>query len=230
MNFGIVYYTNNKLDPFIMETVQKQILKSKIPVVSVSLVPIEFGRNIVLKAESSKLTMFKQILLGLEDSHADIIFFCEHDVLYHLTHFEFVPARDDVYYYNNNVYKVRYPDGKAITYICNQTSGLCAYRKLLLKHYQERVRRVELEGYSNQMGYEPGTHNREGRVDDFKAETWWGYYPNIDIRHDKNLTPSRWTKDEFRNSKFTVGFKEVTSVPGWGEVADEKIVEILKNV
>jgi hypothetical protein len=213
-----------------MEVVQKQIIKSGLPIVSVSLSPINFGTNIILSAESGHLTMFKQILAGLTISREDVIFFCEHDVLYHMSHFDFIPPRKDIYYYNENVYKVRYPDGKALTYLCNQTSGLCAYRELLLKHYEERVRRVELEGYSNEMGFEPGTHNRASRVDDFKAKSWMSKYPNIDIRHDKNLTPSRWKKDQFRNKKFTAGWKEVTEVPGWGKVSDGKIVDIMKGL
>jgi hypothetical protein len=230
MNFGIVYYTNNHVDSLIMEAVQKQILKSGLPVVSVSLSPIDFGNNIVLDAKSGHLTMFRQILAGLQASVADVIFFCEHDVLYHPSHFDFIPLRNDVYYYNENVYKVRYLDGKALTYLCNQTSGLCAYRELLLDHYCKRVNRVICEGYSTEMGFEPGTHARTGRVDDFKAESWMSEYPNIDIRHDKNLTPSRWKKEQFRNKKFTKGWQEVTEVPGWGEVSNGKIVDILKGV
>jgi hypothetical protein len=230
MDFGIVYYTNNKIDPYIMVAVQKQLFKIGLPIVSVSLFPLCFGDNIVISGQSGHLTMFRQILAGLEHIQTEVVFFCEHDVLYHLSHFDFVPIRDDIYYYNENVTKVRYPDGKAVTYFCNQTSGLCAYRELLLNHYRERVRRVEINKYSNEMGFEPGTHNRAGRVDDFKAESWRSKYPNIDIRHNNNLTPTRWKKEQFRNQKFTNGWKEVTYVSGWGNVLDGKIVEILKNV
>ena len=227
MDFGIVYYTNNRLDPLIMRAAQRQILKSRLPVVSVSLTFLDFGSNIVYRGEPGYLTMFRQILAGLQASRADIVFFCEHDVLYHPSHFDFIPPCKDVYYYNENVYKVRYPDGKALTYLCQQTSGLCAYRELLLSHYRERVERVELEGYTRAIGFEPGTHNRPERIDDYKAESWMSAYPNIDIRHEYNLTPSRWRKDQFRNQRFTEGWQEVTSVPGWGEVANGKIMEIL---
>jgi hypothetical protein len=228
MDSGIVYYTNNRLDPGVMGAAQRQILKAGLPIVSVSLSPLDFGENHVVMAEPGYLTMFRQILTGLEASTAEVIFFCEHDILYHLSHFDFIPGRQDIYYYNENVYKVRYPDGKAVTFLCKQTSGLCAHRELLLKHYRERVRRVELEGYTREMGFEPGTHNRAARVDDCKAERWMSDYPNIDIRHNANLTPSRWRKDQFRNQQFTEGWQEATSVPGWGEVANGKIVEVIK--
>ena len=228
-NSSIVYYTDNRLDPVIMAAVQRQILKAGLPVVSVSLRPLFFGDNIALDAEPGVLTMFRQILTGLSMSTAEWIFFCEHDVLYHPSHFDFTPPRDDVYYYNEYVYKVRYPDGKAITYLCNQVSGMCASRTLLLEHYRERVRRVNREGWSQEIGYEPGTHNRDARIDDKKAAGWRSEYPNIDIRHEHNFTRSRWRKDQFRNQRFTAGWEEVDAVPGWGEVANGKIKDILQN-
>ena len=51
--------------------------------------------------------MFKQILAGLEALDTDIVFFCEHDVLYYPSHFDFRPLKKDVIYYNTNVWKVR---------------------------------------------------------------------------------------------------------------------------
>ncbi|MBU2051242.1 MAG: glycosyltransferase, partial [Gammaproteobacteria bacterium] len=48
---GIVYYTDNRLDPEIMAACQRQISKSGLPIVSVSLKPIDFGENIVLDLE-----------------------------------------------------------------------------------------------------------------------------------------------------------------------------------
>jgi hypothetical protein len=169
---GIVYYTDNRLDPLIAQAVQRQIRKASLPVVSVSLAALDLGTNIVMSGIRGPLTMFRQILAGLEASKAEIIFFCEHDVLYHPTHFDFIPLRRDVYYYNENIYKVEYPGGHGLFYFCQQTSGLCSYRKLLVEHYRERVRRVEQDGYSMAMGFEPGTHNRPERVDKYMALSW----------------------------------------------------------
>ena len=101
---------------------------------------------------------------------------------------------------------------------CRQTSGLCAYRDFLIEHYTKRIAIVEEIGYSRKMGFEPGTHNRKERVDDYKSDTWESELPNIDIRHNKNLTPNRWSKDKFRNKKFTKGWKEAKKIPGWGSL------------
>ncbi len=200
---GIVFYTDNQLKLTIAHKVQNQLRKisetTQIPIISVSLKPMpHFGnKNIHLPLERSFLTMFKQILAGLEASKADVIFFCEHNILYDPSHFDFTPSKKIVYYYNTNVWKVRLDDGYAAHYDVQQTSGLCAYRDLLIAHYKERIRRIEADWdnlshhkmgrYRFLMGFEPGTHNKPERIDDFKAENWQSKIPNIDIRHGNNL-------------------------------------------
>lgn len=165
----------------------------------------------------SPLMMFRQILAGLEALTTDVAFLIEHDVLYHPSHFQFTPPNREQVFYNEHVYKVRASDGHALRYWCNQTSGLCADRKLLVEHYRKRVDLVEMHGYSSAMGYEPGTHRREGRVDDLTCASWRSEFPNIDIRHDNNLSPSRWRKEQFRNQRYTDGWLETDDVPGWGQ-------------
>lgn len=218
---GILYYTDNRLNVRIAKRVQKQLESIGLPITSVSLKPMpHFGNNIHLPLKRGYLTMAKQILAGLKAMDAEYVFFCEHDVLYHPTHFHFNPEKNDVYYYNTNVWKVR-QDGLAVrTDDCRQLSGLCANREFLVKHFTERVRRIEQDGFSRKMGFEPGTHNRKERIDDFKSERWESEYPNIDIRHDNNLTDSRWSPDEFRNEKYTKGWQEstISELSGWDEL------------
>ena len=161
--------------------------------------------------------MAKQILAGLEAMDTDVVFFCEHDVMYHPTHFDFIPPTRDVYYYNLNVWKLNAETGHAITYITKQLSGLCAYRDILVEHYRERVRRIETEGFSRKMGFEPGSHTRAERVDDRTSDVWHSEFPNVDIRHDKNLTQNRWSQSEFRNPRSCQGWTESDRIPGWGK-------------
>lgn len=239
---GVVYYTHGVGDQTILNACKKQIQKGmkKKHIVSVSNKPLEWGKNVVLDLVPGYLTLAKQILLGLQNSTADVIFFCEHDVLYHPSHFNFVPLRKDVIYYNTNVWRVRYSDGHAL--YCNnlrQLSGLVAYRDILIKHYEKRVQlleqyiaehgEAELSSYVRAMGFEPGTHNREERVDDLSCDNYLSQFPNIDIRHDTNLTPSRWSKDQFRNQKFTDGWTEADEVPGWG-VTKNRMPELLSSI
>lgn len=225
---GIIYYTDNQLPLKIAKAVQKQLKTTGLPVVSASLKPMEhMGTNIHIRAERGYLTMFKQILAALEASTTDIVFFCEHDVLYHQSHFDFVPPRKDVFYYNVNVWKVRIEDGHALwVNNCRQVSGICVYRETAIQHYKERIAIVERDGYSRNMGFEPGTRTI-WRISDkapagrfptrFKNEMYLAPFPNIDIRHEKNLTKNRWSPDQFRNQKNVEGWTETTidKLPGW---------------
>ena len=222
---GVVYYTDNRPDPKLLEDCRRQLRKAfSGPVAAVSINgPVSFDgfQSIQLDLERGYLTMFKQILAGLEASDADIVFFAEHDVLYHPSHFEFTPPRNDTFYYNRNVWKVDAATGRALHYDCDQTSGLCAYRQLLLDHYRVRVARVERDGYSMRIGFEPGTRSTaRGGVDDRPSSHWFSVLPNVDVRHDKNLTPTRWSKEQFRNQKYTTGWTEAEVVPGWGRPQD----------
>lgn len=237
---GILFYTDNQLNLRIARRVQKQLLGAGLPITSVSLKPMSFGNNIHLPLKRGYLTMAKQILRGLESMTEDIIFFCEHDVLYHPSHFDFAPEKEDVFYYNTNVWRVRLSDGHGIrTNDCRQLSGLCAYKSTLLRHYRKRVALLEAyweelelqypshEGreqvfnrYVRAMGFEPGTHNRAERVDNLPSDRWESKVCNIDIRHDTNSTPSRWDPSQFRNAKFTEGWQEAIYIPGWGKLED----------
>jgi len=233
MKTGAIYYSDCQLDPKIMSACQRQILKGikEENIVSCTLKPVNFGQNIVLPLQRGYLTYFKQILTALEASDSDIIRFLEHDVLYHSSHFEFTPAKKDVYYYNTNFWRLRIDDGHAVSYDTAQVNMICAYRELLVQNYRERVRRCEeyldsnsrvgegksFSSFVRKMGFEPGTHNREERVDMNKADRWQSAYPNIDIRHGHNLTASRWSQDQFRNQKNCQRWKETTAdkIIGW---------------
>lgn len=219
---GIIYYTHGVGDTNLIEACRRQLTKGMKPkhIVSISTESLDFGKNLVLPRlkDAGFLDMFTRIIMGLEASTADIIFFCEHDVLYHPSHFDFIPPEKDKYYYNTNIWRVRAEDGFSLyTNNLQQLSGLCAYRETLLTHYRKRLKMIYEKGFSNAQGFEPGTHGREERIDDLKAESYQSQYPNLDIRHATNSTPSRWKKEEFRNQKYTEGWteKNIIELDGW---------------
>jgi hypothetical protein len=206
---SLLFYTDNRLDPEIASAVQWQLRKVDLPIVSVSLAPLAFGDNVVLPLTRGPATMFRQILTGLEHTTADIVFLVEHDCLYHPTHFEFTPPNREQFCYNTWVFKVCAETGRSLHYRANQVSGVCAYRDLLLEFYRERVAQVEREGFSRKLGFEPAIRGRYPVL-------WQSHWPNIDIRHGDNLTPTRWRQDQFRRKSSIVGWTEADGVPGWG--------------
>jgi hypothetical protein len=231
---GCCYYSDCRPEPVILETVRRQLDRVRPgPIYSVTLAQVSLPdgwRGHVLEQERGYLTMFRQILAGLERLDTDYAFLVEHDVLYHPSHFDFTPPTKDKVFYNQNVWKLCAETGRALHYLCSQTSGLCAARELLIEHYRKRVVAVEANGFSRRNGFEPGTRQlRHGGFDDLGHDVWMSAAPNIDIRHDKNLTQNRWRKDQFRDQKYTAGWTESGVIPSWGQTIG-RFPEFLQEV
>jgi glycosyltransferase involved in cell wall biosynthesis len=218
---GVLYYTCNSHDLTLELAARNNLRRSTNghELGCVALKRTDFGDwTIVLDREKSGGTMHYQILAGLERSSADYVFLCESDVLYHPSHFDFVPPDDSVIYYNTNVWRVRYSDGHAVrTANLQQVSGICANRKLLLDHYR---RRVDLIAANNgvfdvkRMAYEPGTRGKFGHE---KIANWESEFPNLDITgHGQTLTTPHFSIDSFRNKKYAEGWMETDQqIEGW---------------
>lgn len=225
MNKGIIYYTDNRLPEPMFSIVQKEILKASLPILSVSLHPIDFGKNIVLDLRPGITTLNRQILVGLEASTAETVFFCEHDVLYHPSHFDFTPRQDTISYYNTNVWRWDYPKDRLITYdFVRSLSGLCINRQLAISYYRERIERIEKNGWTDtsrepgwarKMGHEPG--KMKNSIPSNLCEHWRSEYPNIDIRHNGTITRRKCNLSDFKHPPSAESWKETTldNIPGW---------------
>ena len=227
MDKGVVYYTDNRINNPIRSAVRDSIKASGLPITSCSLKAIRFGDNIVVEGERSYPTMVKQILTALEHSKAKYVFFCEHDVLYHPSHFEFTPPTDDLYYYNINNWRWDYPKDRAIQYDgLTSLSMMCCNRELAIRHYRLRTKYILDHGlhkersreprWARRFGYEPGTKRiRRGGITDEKHETWRSEFPNIDIRHKRTFSQPKTTLDSFKH--LPKNWKEVTlkEIPYW---------------
>jgi len=198
LSSGILYYTDNQINMKLAKTCRIYIKESGLPITSVSLKKMDFGRNIHLHLKRGRETMFKQILAGLEAMTEDIIFFCEHDVIYHKSHFDFIPPSKDKFYYNNNNWRVR-DDGFAVKFDHDSTSQMCAYRELLIEEY----RKIVAQGKDYKGSYEPGTRDK-------RSDRWESAEANLDIRHTNNLTENRWSTDKFRNKATCQNWQEST--------------------
>jgi hypothetical protein len=221
---GIIYYSHGLVEDKIKYLVQSSIISSNLPITSVSLSPINFGHNIVLEEEPGVITMFRQIYMALLHSQTKYVFYCEHDVLYHPSHFDFTPPEDDVYYFNKNNWRWDYPNDKLIRYTELQSlSGMCVNRLLALAHYKKRLDRINKKGYeegrdphwARKMGYEPGRPTRKGGLEDCKIGEWRSEFPIIDIRHENTITKRKCQLSAFHYPP--TGWEEITlnDVEGW---------------
>lgn len=185
---GIIYYTDNEV---YFQSVIDSITDSGLPIVSCSLKPMSLGKNIVVNMKRGREAYLKQIITALEASEADYIFMCEHDVIYPPSHFEFEPKEDKIYF-NTNVWKWKYGTDIVVwTDDLQQVSGMSGYRETLLKYYKKK----KPDGH-----YEP-----KENTENYKSAA-----PLIDIRHNKNLTLSKWSPADFRNKKYAKGWKVST--------------------
>jgi len=217
MTTGIIYYTSNRLKHEIKEGCWRQLQKSGLPITVNDTVVDKIGA----------LSMFKQIFDCLQRAKETYVFFCEHDILYHPSHFEFVPPKDDTFYYNVNVWRWDYYTRKVITYDHHASvSGLCVNRELALEFYRNRIKIIEERGYdrlptfgnpvwARSMGYEPGKFNKEG--ESAKKEEWRSEYPNIDIRHTRSMTPPKLDPAGFKRPPANWREDVIENLPGWNE-------------
>lgn len=210
---GIIFFTDNRLNLKIAHAVQKQLKNIGLPIVSSSLKPMTFGdKNMVTNGERGYHTYFKQIVAALETSTEEIVFFCEHDVLYPHSHFEFTPPTKDKFYYNQNWVKTEWINGltsRSVAWDADQVSGLVCYRELALDWYRKKLAEYESvgrEGFDRK--FEPGSG--------VNSEAWRSKEPYADIRQPHALTKNKWSLADFRDKTTAKNFREA-QYPEWAK-------------
>lgn len=225
---GIIYYTHNqRLDEPIVSKVREYIAKAELPIVSVSLQPIDFGENFVLKNKHKGVyTLALQIITALEHATTDFVFFCEHDVLYHPSHFDFTPPSSDTFYYNTHVIRWRFHSTKTVFHsdMISQ-SGLCCNRKIALQFYYEYKTFLEKNtdiaagrqtSIVRNLGFEPGAStNGKYNFKTYAYDTWKSICPNIDIRHRFCFTNRKTEKDQLSRIPHDWTESTIDKVPCW---------------
>jgi len=225
---GVIFYTDSRIREPIKSVVMDLIKESGLPIVSCSLnKPLDFGKNIVFEGQRSYPTYIHQIRTALENHNAKYVFFCENDVLYPPSHFTFVPPKDDIFYYNENVWRWWIKIDTAITYDrMLPLSCMCANREFALEHYKSRERHIKKVGldkfrsreprWARLWGYEPGTKpRRRGGFSDDKFDTWRSEIPVIDIRHKGTFTSVKATIDSFKHKPKNWQEIPIDEIPGW---------------
>lgn len=224
---GIIYYTDSQIKEPIRSLVMESIQKSGLPIVSCSLKPLNFGKNVVVRGERGYATMMRQIITALENSDCKNVFFCEHDVLYNPSHFEFVPPRDDIFFYNENVWRWKWGSKTAIRHDrMIPLSAMCCNRELALRFYRYRWKKMEevgLEIFNNpqsdlmrKWGFEPGTKKRKrGGLTDDDFETWSSEYPVIDIRHRGTFSPTKMKLSDFTHKPANWQEINISEIKTW---------------
>ena len=107
----LLYLTDNSLDPSIAEPCKRILLREAdgLPIVSVSQKPMDFGTNVCVgEIGRSWMSIYKQILAGLEAVETEWLCVIEHDVLYTSEHLNYHPSDPKVFWYNGNHWLVQW--------------------------------------------------------------------------------------------------------------------------
>ena len=98
----LIYYTDGAIEDSLAELVRDRLLRTGLPIVSVSQEPMDFGVNVCVgKIGRSYSNIQSQIVIGLYAAKTENVALCEHDTLYPDSYFDYVPKKD-VFVYNRN--------------------------------------------------------------------------------------------------------------------------------
>jgi hypothetical protein len=99
----VIYYTSNREKPEfearIRKTLWRTIKPLRLPLISVSQKPIDFGMNICVgEKDASSQNTYRQLQIGAQHARTRFVCPAESDFIYPREYFTFRPDRDDVFY------------------------------------------------------------------------------------------------------------------------------------
>ena len=213
----VLYYSSNTVAEDIQRVVLKNIRGMNNPIVSVTQKPVDLGKNICIgEVGSSWLNLYKQLKIAAETAETEYVAMAEDDCLYTQEHYDWIPPRNDTFYYNENVWFVQWGgnhpelNGMYSNYWTDRKalSQLVCSRDILLKDIDLKLKFLEGDIPIETIG-EPGISKlmkaralaRQGGhslgmtleeyaslLDAAKADTFRTKQPNLDIKHNKNMT------------------------------------------
>lgn len=221
MKKAIIYYTDNNLNNSLAKRCRKTLLDNcgGIPIVAVSQKPIrypeQFGKQILMgEIGRSHLNLYRQIMEGLKNTDADVVFMAEHDVLYSPEHFTFEPRKTDTFYYNMNTWFLNWKDGDAEKGkysspwgIRHATSQLVCYRDILIENMTLRIK-ILTEGWRMRQGQRGACEPGVNEVNAFIRQHDDG------IKIDKSLF-KHWGVEQFRTEIANVDIRNGQNLTGW---------------
>lgn len=239
MSTTIICCTDNSLEAPIANLCIRHLKKSAgdLPIISVSHKPVDLGKNICIgEQKRCWLTLYRQLLAGLDAADTEWVHIAEHDCLYTDEHFAFIPSDPDAFWYNENVLLVQWSDhlpelrGMYSRWGTRRLalSQLVCRRELLIASTEAKLAVLD-EGSVRHIKHigEPGiSHIRsaakwaasgrpvylkqflQDQLEGEKYRTFETRIPNLDIRHNGNFTgPKR-------------GRQRTWDHPYWGRFAD----------
>jgi len=205
----LLYYTANTISDVCAGNVRKHLLEitqNKIPIISVSQKPIDFGINICVgNIGKSYYNCYKQILTGAKEVKTKFVACCEDDTLYTMEHFAHRPSADDVFSYDLNWW---YAEDKTFWHKTEiNDTGMCfciCSTHSLIKTLKPRFNLYPSAPPINAQRYwqEPGRFDRKFGIPDAKFEYFKSSQPSLVFNYYGSLGGKRtsWRPRVFAES------------------------------
>ncbi len=189
----LLYYTANLISDFFANNVRNHLLESsggKIPIISVSHKPIDFGKNICMNgSEPSIYNIYRQVFIGAQKVQTKYIACCEDDTLYVPEHFEHRPP-DDTFSYNNNRWNIK-GDIYFFRHRHHPTSGgmcMCiAPTELMVKTLETRFEKYPTKPESLIGFGEPGRYDHRLGLERPKSDKFRTKIPTLTFVHKPSM-------------------------------------------
>lgn len=214
----LLYYTSNRISDYFADKVRyhlwRHASKKKIPIVSISHKPLDFGENICVgDIGISPWNIYHQILLGAKAAKTKYVACTEDDSLYTWEHFSYRPP-DDTFGYNLNRWNVQ----PTIYFRRKNRPGMCmciANRDLLVEVLETRFKKYPADPYQKikDLMYfgEPGRYEEELGLPVSKREHFMTELPALTFNHRPSLGGVR------KLLKSDIVLEEL---PYWGKAVD----------
>lgn len=222
----IIYYTANATpEAFAQKTRQTlEIARGGLPLISVSQIPMFFGKNICVGSIGrTHLNIYRQALIGAKAAETKYIALAEDDILYSPEHFQFRPSKG-LFAYNMSVWSLytwvkpaifSYKDRRNL-------SGLICERELFIEAMEERFKQWPDDSKTPIRNWaEPGKYEDNLGVTMRETEKFYTDVPNVAFSHPTALSY------EGLGHRKKLGNLKAISIPFWGTAEEVlKIYEV----
>ena len=231
--FTAVYYSHNRGPKAVLDLCRENLLEcvraAGGQAVAATWEPVTgFAKNVIMEApHANHAQVYKQILAGIAEAKAEVIFLCEHDVLYSTGYFEQMLASvqekagplNAMIFYNDNVWHLDWRGFyKARSDVFRFLSNCVAYKASLVPAIEAKLEESIKKG---------SPLHAEPRGETCPVERVSSDDPTVDIRHGGNFTGPREPElgpiaerlEPFGNSEqyaYLFGRKVAPAVPGMG--------------
>jgi hypothetical protein len=221
-DISIIYYTSNTIPDIVARNIRRhtlEVTEGKIPIVSVSQKPIDFGTNICVgEIGQSYYNMHKQALIAAMAVKTKYLAVCDDDTLYTKEYFTHRPSTDDTFAYNLNWWyaeSTRFWHKRPGVRDTGMCQCICPTKELI-ENYQARFDHFppldqDQDKSAQRRWMEPGRDDEYFGIPNAKVEYFKSKIPTIVFNYRYSLGGRR---------KSWHGRTLVDSLPVWGKATD----------